>query len=102
MYSLHRVESEQSESEVMLSPHHLGWPMTRPRLYTVMVHRAKACLTGFSGTMRTLFKKPHEKLGVHSLFVAPQDWTGQTGLGHGSLPVPASIFDFSIKSSQVR
>ena len=81
-YTVHRVIQDDTcdtSAEVMLSPHHLGWPMTRPRLYTVLIHKEKATLENFSVVMKSLFRRPHQKLGVHSLFVAPQDWTG---LGH--------------------
>lgn len=92
-YTVHRVIQDDTcatSAEVMLSPHHLGWPMTRPRLYTVLIHKEKATLENFSVVMKSLFRRPHQKLGVHSLFVAPQDWTGldlvkSQGRGQGRL-----------------
>lgn len=74
MYEVHRVVDGKGAT-VQLSPHLLGWPMYRPRLYTILVHRSKATLTQFSETMASLFCRP--MIAVHDLFVAPKDITSR-------------------------
>ena len=74
MYHIERVQTPAGgngqQRDVLLSPHLYGWPMMRPRLYTILVHKKKASLSKFSETMRALFKRP--VLHVRDLFVAPK------------------------------
>ena len=72
MYSVHQPEDEDNDNKLLhLSPHMFGWPMFRPRLYTVLCHRHKCVLSGFSTALKSLFCKP--QLQVHNLFIAPKE-----------------------------
>ena len=72
MYSVHQPEDEDNDNKLLhLSPHMFGWPMFRPRLYTVLCHRHKCVLSGFSTALKSLFCKP--QLQVHNLFIAPEE-----------------------------
>ena len=59
----------------LLSPHHMGWPVHRPREYTVLLKKSSMEIVSgelaFQRTLQSLFRKC--ALGVDSLYVAPQD-----------------------------
>eukprot|EP00435_Cladocopium_sp_Y103_P011830 s5265_g3.t1 len=69
MYEI--IQPKDDNSRVMhLSPHLFGWPMYRPRLYTVLCHRSKCGLSEheFTEVLKALMCRP--TLDVHQLFVA--------------------------------
>ena len=41
-----------------------GWRMTRPRLYSVLIHKEKASLQNFPLKMKSVFRRPHQQMGV--------------------------------------
>ncbi|CAK9068160.1 unnamed protein product [Durusdinium trenchii] len=69
-YEVHRPIALSGE-DLMLSPHQLGWPLHRPRAYTVLTKRATVKLDGFNETLCSLFRKC--MISVESLFVAPEE-----------------------------
>ena len=74
MYQVHRAHDDD-DKQIYLSPHHFGFPMMRPRLYSVLTHKKKCKMANFSTTLRSLFMRP--SLDVHSLFVAPKDCSAE-------------------------
>ena len=57
---------------LMLSPHLLGWPEHRPRLYTVMTLNARCYLESLGlGMIVNLLRSP--TISVSSLFCAPKE-----------------------------
>lgn len=54
-----------------LSPSQLGWPMSRPRSYTVLTRDATVSLSLFKEHLELLFCKP--SLSVRDLWIATQD-----------------------------
>ena len=82
-YTVHQVFECSSgrhlrQQPIMLSPHHFGWPMHRPRAFTVLTKDA-ACHLGSDepghsnrgiNTCQELFRKPC--LSVAALYTAPK------------------------------
>lgn len=67
MYTVHRVSLYDGSQ--WLSPHHFGWPASRPRSYTVLTKDATCGIRDFSATLNSLFRKVN--VGVESILVAP-------------------------------
>lgn len=69
-YDIHRP-TDAAGHEMLLSPHQFGWPLFRPRLYTVLSKRSSVTVSAFGETLSLLFRKC--MIPVSSLFVASQD-----------------------------
>ena len=72
-YDIH-IPLDDDGKEIFLSPHHFGWPLNRPRRYTVLTRRSTIKLEEFSSTLKLLFRKVN--ISVKDLMVAPEEPCG--------------------------
>ncbi len=64
-YDVHRP-TDAAGNEMLLSPHQFGWPLFRPRLYSVLSKRSSVTISAFGETLSLLFRKC--MIPVSSLF----------------------------------